>query len=155
MRYTARVNVPETTSLRAGSAGAEAWDLMYDVFKASKPYLETIATAFDITPQQMWALRQLSNERPMAMSELATQLGCDASNVTSIVDKLESRGYVERRSGDRDRRVKALIMTSAGMDLRERIHDRMQQPPPAIDNLDEADQEALCRILRRALDSLG
>jgi DNA-binding MarR family transcriptional regulator len=128
---------------------------MYEVFKASKPFMEVMAAGFEMTPQQIYALRSLSNERPLAMSELATSLGCDASNVTAIVDKLESRGLVERRAADRDRRVKALVMTDAGVRLRERIEERMQQqPPPAIDNLSEADQRALATILERALASL-
>lgn len=138
----------------ASCAGARAWELMYDVFRASKPYMETVATSFDLTPQQVWALRSLSRERPMAMSELATSLGCDASNVTAIVDKLESRGIVERRSADHDRRVKALVVTPAGVELVERIHERMQCPPPAIANLSAADAEALCGIFTRALASL-
>jgi DNA-binding MarR family transcriptional regulator len=128
---------------------------MYEVFRASKPFMEVMAAGFEMTPQQLYALRCLSNERPLAMSELATQLGCDASNVTAIVDKLESRGLVERRSADRDRRVKALMMTDTGVALRERIEERMQlQPPPAIDNLSEDDQRALTTILERALASL-
>jgi DNA-binding MarR family transcriptional regulator len=128
---------------------------MYEVFKASKPFMEVMAAGFEMTPQQIYALRSLSNERPLAMSELATSLGCDASNVTAIVDKLESRGLVERRAADRDRRVKALVMTDAGVRLRERIEERMQQqPPPAIDNLSDADQRTLATILERALASL-
>jgi DNA-binding MarR family transcriptional regulator len=135
--------------------GARAWQLMYEVFKASKPFMEVMAAGFEMTPQQIYALRCLSNERPLAMSELATSLGCDASNVTAIVDKLESRGLVERRAADRDRRVKALVMTDAGVRLRDRIEERMQQqPPPAIDNLSEADQRTLTTILERALASL-
>ena len=135
--------------------GARAWQLMYEVFKASKPFMEVMAAGFEMTPQQIYALRSLSNERPLAMSELATSLGCDASNVTAIVDKLESRGLVERRAADRDRRVKALVMTDAGVRLRERIEERMQQqPPPAIDNLSDADQRTLATILERALASL-
>lgn len=127
---------------------------MYEVFKASKPYMEAVASTFDLTPQQLWALKSLGNERPMAMSELATSLGCDASNVTAIVDKLETRGFVERRSADHDRRVKALIMTPAGLELAERIRERMQCPPPAMANLSEADAGALCAIFTRALASL-
>lgn len=127
---------------------------MYDVFKASKPYMETVAAMFDLTPQQVWALKSLSHERPMAMSELATSLGCDASNVTAIVDKLESRGVVERRSADHDRRIKALVVTPAGVELSERIRERMQCPPPAIGNLSEADADTLCHIFTRALASL-
>ncbi len=127
---------------------------MYELFKSTKPYLEAVATDFELTPQQLFALKNLSTERPMTMSELAQTLGCDASNVTSIVDRLEARGLVERRSSDHDRRVKALVMTVAGVALRERIHERMQQPPPALNNLSRADQDALCAILTRALDSL-
>ena len=136
------------------SPGAQAWELLYAVLRASKPFMEVAAAEFELTPQQIFALRQLTDERPLAMSELATCLGCDASNVTSIVDRLEARGLVERRSTDYDRRVKALVVTPAGAELRARVAQRMLLPPPAIDNLDEADQLALCTILRRALDSL-
>ncbi len=88
------------------------------------------------------------------MSALATMLGCDASNVTSIVDRLESRGFVERRSAENDRRVKALVMTASGVDLQARVIERMRQPPPAIANLSARDQQALCELLGRALDTL-
>jgi DNA-binding MarR family transcriptional regulator len=88
------------------------------------------------------------------MSELATMLGCDASNVTAIVDKLEAGGLVKRHSADRDRRVKALVMTEAGVGLQARIEERMEQPPPAIANLSVEDQQELCVLLERALDSL-
>jgi len=133
------------------SLGAKAWELMYELFKASKPHLEKVASRFDMTPQQLLAFRQLSNERPLAMSELAVMLGCDASNVTSLVDKFESRGFVERRSTGRDRRVKALVLTLAGSELRDRVEVAMQTPPPAIAALEAADQKTLCAILRRAL----
>ncbi len=127
---------------------------MYELFKASKPHLEKVASRFDMTPQQLLAFRQLSNARPLAMSELAGMLGCDASNVTSLVDKFESRGFVERRSTGRDRRVKALVLTATGSELRDRIEIDMQTPPPAIAALQTADQEALCVLLRRALASI-
>jgi len=153
--YTQEVVLDSAKAPTMPSAGARCWELMYDVIKSSKPYMESVASAFDLTPQMMFALKNLSIERPMMMSELATQLGCDASNVTSIVDRLEGRGLVERRSADHDRRVKALVMTTAGLGVRERIHERMQQPPPALDNLTVADQEALCTILTRALASIA
>jgi len=126
---------------------------MYEIFRASKPYLEAIAASFDLTPQQVFALKNLDSQESMTMSELATLLGCDASNVTAIVDKLESRGFVERRSADRDRRVKALIVTPAGRDLRSRIEERFEQPPPALASLSLADQKTLVQIFQRALTS--
>ena len=128
---------------------------MYDVFRASKPYLETIASSFDITTQQMFALRLVHREQPLQMSVLATQLGCDASNVTSIVDKLETRGLLARRSDDRDRRVKVLVPTAEGDRTYAEIEERMLVAPPAIENLSAHDQQSLCEILGRAVDSLA
>jgi len=136
------------------TAGARAWNLMFEILRASKPFMETVANEFDLTPQQLYALRNLSNERAVTMSEFAMLLGCDASNVTAIADKLESRGLCERRSALGDRRVKALVLTPAGVELYERVAERMQQPPPAIDNLSVADQSELGDLLERALNSL-
>lgn len=149
---TAAASLGRTTP---GCSGARAWQLMYEIFKANKPYMETVAGEFELTVQQIFALKQLGRERPMAMSELASSLGCDASNVTSIVDKLESRGLVDRRSADHDRRVKALVMTPAGIELQERIEARMQVPPPTLGNLGAEDQRVLCEILERALNSIA
>ncbi len=136
------------------SQGARAWELLYEVFRASKPHLESVASQFELTVQQVFALRILCNDNPLPMSALATLLGCDASNVTSIVDKLESRGVLERRSVGHDRRVKALVMTASGVALQKRLREALLRPPPAIANLAEADQELLADLLARALATL-
>ncbi len=134
--------------------GGLAWELMYEVFKASKPFMEVVASRFDLTPQQLFAIRVLDEDKPITMSAFATTLGCDASNVTSIADKLETRGILERHSSALDRRVKVLKLTSAGIELRARISEAMQNPPPAIANLSIEDQKELAAIFRRGLDSL-
>jgi MarR family transcriptional regulator, organic hydroperoxide resistance regulator len=103
---------------------------------------------------QAHALRLLDPDEPMPMSALAERLFCDASNVTGIVDRLEARGLVRRQSAEGDRRVKALTITPAGMQLREKAMELMSQPPEAIAALSEADQRALRDILARAVANL-
>ena len=88
------------------------------------------------------------------MSALAERLFCDASNVTGIVDRLEKRGLVERRSAEGDRRVKALTITPAGLELREVVLEIMSEPPEAIASLSVSDQRALRDILARAVENL-
>src|SRR6266699_3007469 len=95
---------------------------------------------------QAHALRLLDPDEPMPMSALAERLFCDASNVTGIADRLESRGLVERRSADGDRRVKVLALTRAGVELRKRVLAIMSEPPAAIAGLSLADQRALREI---------
>ena len=66
------------------------------------------------------------------MSTLAEALACDASNVTGIVDKLETRGLIARRGADHDRRIKTLVVTERGRALRDRLIARLLEAPPAV-----------------------
>ena len=104
---------------------------------------------------QAHALRMLDPNEPIAMSALAERLFCDASNVTGLVDRLEARGLVERRSAANDRRVKALTLTPAGVALRDQVLAVMNEPPDAIAALPAADQRALRDILARAVKNLS
>jgi DNA-binding MarR family transcriptional regulator len=85
------------------------------------------------------------------MNELAEALSCDASNVTGLVDRLEGRGFLERRAAPRDRRVKTLVLTAEGIEVRKRVMARMSEPPAPIARLSARDQRALRDILRRAI----
>jgi DNA-binding MarR family transcriptional regulator len=86
------------------------------------------------------------------MSSIASLLRCDRSAVTWITDRLEERGYVERRSDERDRRVKLLVLTDEGRRVREEIRTRLATPPAALDRLSKAEQRTLRDLLAKALD---
>jgi MarR family transcriptional regulator, organic hydroperoxide resistance regulator len=134
------------------SPATEAWDLMQRfMIIFSRPRFVELCGEFDITPPQAFTLRSLEVEQAVSMSHIAKLLCCDASNVTGIVDRLEKRGLVERRSAPGDRRVKMLALTDEGAALRDELGRRMADPPPALTDLPAADQKALRDILRRAL----
>jgi DNA-binding MarR family transcriptional regulator len=100
---------------------------------------------------QIQLLRLIEPDRPVPMGKAACGLGCDASNITGIVDRLEARGLVERRPADRDRRVKVLVITRDGARVREAILRRLAEPPEPIARLSPEDQRMLAEILGRAL----
>ena len=85
------------------------------------------------------------------MRRLVERLGCDASNVTGIVDRLETRGLVERTACPHDRRIRIVRLTPRGAKIRARIVARMAEPPEPIAGLAADDLAALCAILRRAV----
>jgi DNA-binding MarR family transcriptional regulator len=87
------------------------------------------------------------------MGELAQRLVCDASNVTGLVDRLETRGLIERRPGPDDRRVRMLVLTPAGEELRERALARFTEAPAGIAALSAEEQRTLRDLLRKALDT--
>jgi DNA-binding MarR family transcriptional regulator len=86
------------------------------------------------------------------MGQLADTLACHASNVTGLVDRLESRGLVRRRPSEGDRRVKVLVLTSEGARLRAVLVERLMAPPPELERLSVREQRLLVRILRRLLE---
>jgi choline kinase len=89
------------------------------------------------------------------MGRLAEALACDASNVTGLVDRLESRGLIQRRPSAEDRRVKVLSLTPAGARLRALVVERMTAPPATIGRLSQDEQRLLANILRRLLEHLA
>lgn len=132
---------------------SEAWSLMHWMIVTNKQRLFAVAQEFDLSTQQMIALRMLG-AGPRKMSELADALFCDNSNVTGIVDRLEERGLVRREAAEGDRRVKLLVLTKEGERMRMDITRRMAEPPPPIAALSEKDQRALRDILKRAIATL-
>jgi DNA-binding MarR family transcriptional regulator len=134
----------------AQDPGREAWILMRDIAMVNKARVFAIASEFDLYPMQVHALKVLESGKEVPMSALAGSLHCDPSNVTGIVDRLEARGLIERRSAATDRRVKMLAVTTKGAALRERIMEQLDTPPPEIATLSRADQRALRDVLRRA-----
>lgn len=122
---------------------------------ASRPHVPAAAAQCGLTPAQSHVLRLLPPDSAVSMRTLATRLGCDASNVTGIVDRLEARGLVVRRPAEHDRRVKELALTPAGLSARAVLIDLLGQPPEPIARLSPSDQQALCEILRRALGKHG
>src|SRR3954454_14651839 len=118
---------PSPATRRRPSPASEAWALMHELFHASRRGFLAVASEFDLSPPQVRALGVLDPDRPVPMSELAGALHCDNSNVTGIVDRLEDRGLVERRSAAHDRRVKMLAVTERGAELRERLGEGLGQ----------------------------
>lgn len=122
---------------------------MHGYFSSQKPRLEQIAAGLGLTGMQAYALYLL--EEPLSMGELANRLNCDNSNVTGIVDRLESHGLIERRADAGDRRVKLLVLTPKGERLRAEGVERFTAPPPGIASLSAGDQRTLRDLLWKAL----
>ena len=129
----------------------DAWQLLVRFFFSQRAHLPLLAAELDLSPAQCHVLHLVEPGRPVPMGRLADTLACDASNVTGLVDRLESRGLVRRQASDADRRSKVLHLTAAGSRLRAQLVDRMSAPPPILGRLSERDQQALIRILTRLM----
>jgi len=89
---------------------------------------EALAKSFGIPVFVIKALHMLDN--PLAMKDLGLRMRCDPSFITSIADTLEKHGLAAREPDPADRRVKRLVLTEAGAELKARIEDEVLSRSP-------------------------
>jgi DNA-binding MarR family transcriptional regulator len=131
----------------------EVLDLMFQALGMLKQHFHHAITEMGLTPQQAHALRSLDPARPVPMRELAAGIMCDASTLTGIVDRLEDRGLVERRPNPDDRRVKGLVVTPAGIEIRDRIWQEVLGHAPHLAVLSPEERIQLRDQLKRVVEA--
>lgn len=112
---------------------------------------EDAAAAHSLTGAQARLLSLLSIE-PLPMRKLAQKLKCEPSNVTGIVDRLESRGLVERRPDPADRRVKLAATTEEGRRAARSLNESLRFAREPLAGLGEEERVVLRGLLGRMLE---
>jgi DNA-binding MarR family transcriptional regulator len=131
---------------------AEAWQLMSRfLFKLGGRHMEAAVRETGLNPGAIKALQWLDPAEPQPMRTLADAWGCDASNVTWLVDRLEERGLVERRTSVVDRRVRTVLVTEDGLRVRKQIEAVWADAPEPLRQLSAGDLDALVRVLRKVV----
>jgi len=120
----------------------ESWRRLFDFFISTRPHRDRVLEQLDLTPNDSKALWSL-DDSGKTMRALAAEWGCDASNATWIVDRLEQRGLAERKSVPTDRRVKLVVLTLRGAAVRSKVMEEFYRPPPRLLELEKRDLEAL------------
>ena len=112
-----------------GAIAAEAWRSLLDLSMSQRARFFAILSEFGLTLGDFRALARLEPDAPQPMGALAHAWECDASNVTWMVDQLEERGLVERRTFTSDRRVKTVALTALGEKTKAELLRRFYAPP--------------------------
>jgi DNA-binding MarR family transcriptional regulator len=102
----ARPQKPEAGELAAAATA------LYQLVETLRAEHEEAAASAGLTAPQAMFLMVI--DAPMSMRQLAERMGCDASNITGIVDRLEAKGLVGRSVDRTDRRIKRIARTAAG-----------------------------------------
>ena len=129
------------------------WRLLGSLSHQFRAGFDQVLSEFGLSEPQAELVRVLAMESPLLQREAARRLRCDPSNITGLADQLESRGLVERRVQQGDRRLRPLALTAAGHDLWTGLLRRVGEPPEAITRLSEEDQLRLRDVLQQVADS--
>jgi DNA-binding MarR family transcriptional regulator len=125
------------------------WQLMFAYLMATHPVRQRALTARNLTANDARALWDLDLKQGRPIGSLAESWGCDPSNATFIIDRLEQAGLAERRPNPADRRVKLVLLTSKGAGIKAELLSEYHKPPPEISALSVADLELLAGLLEK------
>ncbi|WP_114559393.1 MarR family winged helix-turn-helix transcriptional regulator [Desertihabitans aurantiacus] len=127
---------------RTDRVAQQLWGFVYDYDAA----YERAARAVGLSTAQACLLKAVA-DGPRTMGEIATELLCDASNVTQVVTRLEARGLVTRQPGRADRRSREVAITAAGAELDRSARQAFRFPRERIGRLSADDQQTLSTLL--------
>jgi DNA-binding MarR family transcriptional regulator len=109
--------------------------------------------AYDLTPVQYAALVAIRTHPGIDATRLSAVIAFDRSTLGSVIERLESKDYVERKPAREDKRVKLLHLTRQGVALLreimpavDRAQARMLQP------LKPADRKTLMALMTQLVD---
>jgi DNA-binding MarR family transcriptional regulator len=117
---------------------------------------ESVAEA-DLTPLEFAVMAYINEdigEPDIDLTSLAERIGIDRNNASLLVDRLVSKGLIDRREHDEDRRVRLLRLTSGGEKLHRRLYPRATAGQQRIlASLKPAERELLLDLLVRVIES--
>jgi MarR family transcriptional regulator, organic hydroperoxide resistance regulator len=131
---------------------SEAWqvaDGFFDLMGNIIGHGERLAQRLGIPLPFVKALHTM--DCPIAMKDLGRRMHCDPSFVTLIADMLEKRGLANREPHPADRRIKNLVLTQAGLDLKCRIEEELIARMPWNRALDDTERAQLLALIRKML----
>ena len=95
--------------------------LLYDVARLMRTRADQRARTRGMTRAQWVILARLERQPGMSQNEMAAVVEVEPITIARLVDRLEARGLVERKSDPRDRRVWRLHLTPAATPILREI----------------------------------
>jgi MarR family transcriptional regulator for hemolysin len=116
--------------------------LVHDVARLLRVAYDRRARSLGLTRSQWWVLNNLFRNQGITQSELADILEIEKASLGRLLDRLEAKGWVERRVDPADRRAKRLYLTGQVQALIRRLRGLAAElRGDALDGLDEPARE--------------
>jgi DNA-binding MarR family transcriptional regulator len=145
-------------------------DLMHVAFRRLRRGWSEQLAPFELTPYQFRALQAVArgphgHDVPdlvveaegavgLRLKDLAERLRIAPRSATEVVDQLQAKGLVDRRPDPADRRATRIVLTEAGVRVRERVREeRRRQAGDYFSVLSAPDRAELARLLAELVRS--
>src|SRR6266705_3994369 len=131
-----------------GGSGVHVFLVLWKAARAAQAYAEKSISELEMCGSDFAVLEALLHKGPLPVHEIGKKVLLTSGSITVAVDRLETRGVVERRADGTDRRARIVHLTMEGKKLITRIYAEHAS------DMEKLAAASLTRAERRTLISL-
>src|SRR3989339_881985 len=117
-----------------------------------KQYLNKIFhnRGFNLTPEQYLVIDTLWDEGVLSQQQIADIIIKDKNSVTKLIDALEKKGLVQRRTDEQDRRLNKIHLTEEALNIKDVITEiAIESTNTIFRNIPREDLEKFVSVLNK------
>src|SRR6266404_6154051 len=144
------MSVNKLESLTGGS-GVHVFLVLWKAARALQAYAAKSVSELEMCGSDFAVLEALLHKGPLPVNEIGKKVLLTSGSMTVAVDRLETKGLVERRPSGTDRRARIVHLTKVGRKLITRAYadHAADMERLASASLTRAERKSLIRLLKK------
>src|SRR6266571_1366647 len=144
-----------------GGSGVHVFLVLWKAARALEAYAEKSVSQLEMCGSDFAVLEALLHKGPLPVNEIGRKVLLTSGSITVAVDRLETKGLVERRASGSDRRARIVHLTKKGRKVITRVYadHAADMERLASASLTKAERKTLISLLKKigyeAAASLG
>src|SRR5436190_9189819 len=134
-----------------GGTGVHVFLVLWKAARAAQAYAEKSVVELEMCGSDFAVLEALLHKGPLPINEIGKKVLLTSGSITVAVDRLETKGLVERRAHGTDRRARIVHLTNSGRRLITRIYadHAADMERLASASLTKAERKTLIGLLKK------
>src|SRR6202165_797306 len=134
-----------------GGSGVHVFLVLWKAARAFEAYAEKSISALEMCGSDFAVLEALLHKGPRPVNEIGKKVLLTSGSITVAVDRLETKGLVERRAHGTDRRARMVHLTKEGRKLITRAYadHAADMERLALASLTRSERETLIGLLKK------
>ena len=135
----------------SGGSGVHLFLVLWKAARAVESYAEKSITELALCGSDFAVLEALLHKGSLPVNEIGKKVLLTSGSITVAVDRLETKGLVERRAHGTDRRARIVHLTKSGRKLITRIYGEHagDMEKLAAASLTKAERKTLISLLKK------
>jgi MarR family 2-MHQ and catechol resistance regulon transcriptional repressor len=150
IKVSGKMSANKLESLTGGS-GVHVFLVLWKAARAALAYAEKSVSELEMCGSDFAVLEALLHKGPLPVNEIGKKILLTSGSITVAVDRLETKGLVERRAHDTDRRARIVHLTRAGRKLITRVYADHAADMERLSSasLTRSERKTLIRLLKK------